>query len=396
VIPVMFKLTIGAFYRLGYFSSENILHDSFSRRNFKYGTIFAQIYDIGIDQQEFIEKIEYGDPVYFPAKSKLYNIVSIQVESFNADLINYSYNGREVTPNLNRIARNNIYFPYLLAQHKTGNSSDAEFSVFNSVEALSGFPAAQFTEYDYPNSFVKQLSEFSELAFHGNKGDFYNRYENLEKMGFDRFWDRIRMDLPEKGWGAADEDVFNFMLEKINKETIPFYYHHITMTSHGPFENSKNYYNNPNYSDIQNNSERNYLNTFSYVDETISNFIISVRERHPDTYFFIYGDHTVNIEGNDYKSNVRNIENDFLFEYVPLIIITPENIQYLEEKRIVSFLDLAPTILSASGQESQIKTFGEIIIPTDGELILRKDILFNDEYYSREELFNLIKNGKTL
>jgi len=387
----MLILTIAAFYRLGYFSSENILHDSFSRRNFKYGTVFAQIYDIGIDQQEIIKKIKYGDSVDFPPKSKLYNIISIQVESLNADLIDYSYNGQEVTPNLNKIAGNNIYFPYLLSQHKTGNSSDAEFSVFNSVEALSGFPAAQFTEYDYPNSFVKQLSKYSKLSFHGNKGDFYNRYENLEKMGFDRFWDRIRMNLPEKGWGAADEDVFNFMLEKIAEESLPFYYHHITMTSHGPFDNAKNYYNNPNYSDIQIKSERDYLNTFSYVDETINNFITSVQEIHPDTYFFIYGDHTVTIEGNDYISDVRNIENDYLFEYVPLIIITPDNTQYLEEKRIVSFLDLSPTILSASGQKSMIKTFGEVIIPVDKELNLYKEVLFNDEYYSREELFNLIK-----
>ncbi len=390
LVPLTLIITIAAFNRLGFFSSKNILHDSFSRRNFKYGTFYAQIYDLGINQQEFIEKIEYGETIEIPPKDKLFNVVTIQVESLNADLIDFKYKGEYITPFLHNSAKNNIYYPYLLAQHKTGNSSDAEFSVFNSIEALTGFPAAQFTEYDYPNSFVKQLKNHSCLSFHGNKGEFYNRYENLEKMGFSRFWDIIRMDIDEIGWGAPDEDVYSFMLDRMKEETNPFYYHIITMTSHGPFHNAKNYYNNKSYNDLKNKSEKNYLNTFSYVDKTIKNFVLNVKSNYPDTYFIIYGDHTVNISGDYYVSDVRRKENDLLFEYVPLIIITPDKIHYRESTKAVSFLDLAPTILTASGEESTIKTFGENLIP-NSNLILTKDVYYYEEKFSRQELFNLIK-----
>ncbi len=390
LIPLALIPTLLAFNRLGYFFSDSIKYGSFNRRNFKYGTIYAQIHDLSINQQDYINKIEYGEPLIIPAKKNLKNIVSIQVESLNADLINFKHNGKDVTPYLNKIARDNIYFPYLLAQHKSGNSSDAEFSVFNAIEAINGFPAAQLTQYDYHNSFVKQLTNHSRLSFHGNVGDFYNRYENLEEMGFDKFWDIRRMELDEAGWGAPDEDVFNFMFNQMKKNDNPFYHHIITMSSHGPFDNVKNYYNNSHYNDIKNNSEKDYLNTFSYVDQALEDFITQVQDSFPETYFFIYSDHTVEIKGDFYSSEARYTLDDYLFEFVPLIIITPERLQYKETSKAVSFLDIAPTILIASGEESTIKAHGENLIP-NSDLILKKDIYYYGERFSRQELFNLIK-----
>lgn len=390
IIPLMLVLTIAGFLRLGFFDPEKILHDSFSRRNFKYGTIYAQIYDLRTDQQTYIKSIEYGQPITFTGRDKKYNVVSIQVESLNADIIGFSYKGIPIMPFLRQKAEENIYYPYCLAQHKTGNSSDAEFSVFNSVEALDGYPASQFTEYDYPNSFVKQLEGYSRLAFHGNKGDFYNRYFNIEKMGFDKFWDRLLMDLDEEGWGAPDEKVYNFMLEKISGERGNFYYHHITMTSHGPFENAQHYYLHPDYDTWTVKAERDYLNSFSYVDKSLQDFIEKVQKSHPDTFFFIYGDHTVDIAGDFYNSSSRFKDEDYLYEFVPLIIISPERKNYIEKSRVISFLDLAPSILDATGHEAVIRTLGESVLPDEyGNVMLEKQIPFFGKYISRSALFNL-------
>lgn len=393
VIPMMLVLTTAGFYRLGFFSSENILHDSFSRRNFKYGTIFAQVYDLGIDQEDYINQIEYGEIFDTPAKDHLYNVISIQVESLNADIIRFDFEGNPVTPFLKQASEEHIYYPYCLSQHKTGNSSDAEFSVFNSVEALDGYPAAQFTEYEYPNSFVKELENHNKLSFHGNKGDFYNRYLNMELMGFERYWDRLRMGLEEIGWGAPDSEVYDFMIEKMHEDVRPFYFHHITMTSHGPFTNAKYYHNSNFLQNISNDSEKNYLNTFSYVDKSIENFVKEVQSHYPDTYFFIYGDHTAKIDGDKYQSINTYKMDDKLFEFVPLIIITPDGVNHYESNRAVSFLDLAPTILSASGQSSRIKAFGENLIPEPGQYpILEKDIPFFGTFYSREEIYKRIRD----
>ncbi len=387
-IPVIMVFLLAAFLGMGFFL-EDISSLPFKTGNFKYGTIFAQISNLRLGQQDFIEKIEYGEILEIPSKKSQSNIITIQVESLNADIIGFKHNAKLVTPFLNKIAEENIYYPYLLSQHKSGGSSDAEFSIFNSVEAINGFPAANFSEYDYPNSFITRLKNYNSFSFHGNYGSFFHRDDNMENMGFSRFWDIESMNLDEIGWGASDEDVYNFMLDRMDEENGLFYYHIITMTSHGPFTNANLYYQNANYNDLDIINEKNYLNTISYVDKALEKFITQVQAKYPDTYIFIYGDHTVKIDGDSYFSKVRYREFDSLFEYVPLIIITPDKIKYRETSKVVSFLDIAPTVLSASGVGTDIRTFGESLI-SDDNIILENKILLNGEYYSREELYNKI------
>ncbi|MBN2656119.1 MAG: sulfatase-like hydrolase/transferase [Spirochaetales bacterium] len=396
LVPLVGLMSLYVFYRMDYFTPDAIKFSSHIRRNCKYGTLYSQIYDLTINELEYIDKIEYGPPLEIPEKDHLSNIISIQVESLNADLIGLEYSGVEIMPFLNDAARNNIYFPYLLSQHKTGNSSDAEFSVFNSVEAISGFPAAQFSIYEYPNSFVKKLSGFSKLAFHGNEGGFYNRFVNLRKVGFDQFWELGNMKLNEVGWGAPDENVYDFMLKKMGEEKEPFYFHHITMSSHGPFTNVPLYYSHPILDKIENKNVRNYMLTFSYVDRALGDFITKVQKEYPGTYLFIYGDHTVGIDEPSFSTNgSMNWKDDHLFEYIPLIIISPSGINYMESSRIASFLDIAPSILFSSGRGSVINTMGEILFPdASGNLSLENDIIYHGKRYKREELFNEIDGLK--
>ena len=379
-------LSLVVFVSAGLFTNDfSQLH--FKDRNFKYGTILAQFYDLSRDQQEIIDNIQYGDYMTAPRKEKQYNIVMIQVESLNADLIGFTYKNQEITPFLNKIANENIYYPFLIPQHKSGGSSDAEFSIFNSIEAIKGFPAANFSEYDYPNSFIKQLYSYNCSAFHGNTGNFFNRNKNLIKMGFSYFWDRKKMDLKEVGWGAPDENVYNFVVSQVRQEKTPFFYHIITMTSHGPFTNASQYYNNKNYDDLRNQNEKNYLNAFSYVDNTLKHLIENIQDLVPETYFLIFGDHTVLIEGDYYFSDVRYKEDVSLFEFVPLIIISPEKVKYRELSKAVSFLDIAPTVLSMAGEGVRIKTYGENLLPRSG-VEFRKKILYNGDFYQREYLFD--------
>ena len=66
-----------------------------------------------------------------------YNVVSIQVESLAAQVIDMQTpSGQEITPFLNRLKQQSLYFENFYAQHGGGHSADAELTLFLSLLPL--------------------------------------------------------------------------------------------------------------------------------------------------------------------------------------------------------------------------------------------------------------------
>src|SRR5690606_21645627 len=55
------------------------------------------------------------------------NVIVVQLESLQNFLIGMELNGQEITPVLNRLAREHFYFPRFYQQVGQGSTSDAEF-----------------------------------------------------------------------------------------------------------------------------------------------------------------------------------------------------------------------------------------------------------------------------
>lgn len=277
------------------------------------------------------------------------NYVIIQVESMDANIVKQQYKDSYVMPYLSSLRENSVYYPYTLSYHQGGGTSDAEFSIISSVHPLDSFPAIKLTSYQYPNSVVSRLAKasYSTMAFHGNVGTFYNRDIAFSKMGFNKFYDINSMKYEDEGWGAPDDKVFSFAYDKISQSKHPFLSYIITMTSHGPFESARNYYNNDRYDDIENEIVKNYFNSFNYVDNSIKDFVTKIQAKYSNTYIIIYGDHTPNINTEEYHQ-ASFLEGDKYFEFVPLFIITPDKQKHIENSAVASFLDISPTILGTA------------------------------------------------
>jgi phosphoglycerol transferase MdoB-like AlkP superfamily enzyme len=197
-----------------------------------------------------------------------------------------------------------------------------------------------------------------------------------------------KMNLKDEGWGASDREVFDFAANTIKSLTEPFFSYIVTMTSHGPFTNARNYYNNSRYDNIKDDTVRNYFNSISYVDESIKNFVTDIRANCKNTYFFIYGDHTPSINNMYYSQAAFDLDGRY-FEFVPLIIITPDAKQYKEDKEVASFLDISPTILYNSGISFDMKSDGHDLI---NQTTADNKIPFKGGEYDRADLFNIIKS----
>ena len=59
------------------------------------------------------------------------NVLTIHAESIQQFALDTYMNGEELTPNLNKLAREGLYFSNFYAQESVGTSSDSEFTFFN-------------------------------------------------------------------------------------------------------------------------------------------------------------------------------------------------------------------------------------------------------------------------
>jgi phosphoglycerol transferase MdoB-like AlkP superfamily enzyme len=361
----------------------------------RYGTVANSMCDIIFNQggKNLISHFQYGDAMENTSSSTdKPNIIAIQVEAMDSNIINQKYKDKYIVPYLHMLSQKSVYYPYTLSYHKSGGTSDSEFSIINSVEPLGNFPSIKLTNYDYPNSMVDRLAanSYHTMAFHGNIGNFYNRNVAFDKMGFKEFYDIEKMGFKDTGWGAPDGDVFDFALKKLEGQDTPFLSYIITMSSHTPFTNVERYYNNKDYDNIQDNFVKNYFNSMSYVDLSIKDFVENVQSNYKNTYIFIWGDHTPGITSDEYRQASYTSGSDY-FEFVPLIIITPDNKVYREDKAAASFLDISPTMLNVSGIPFTIHTKGVKLFDLQKEY---PKIPFKGSDYDRYELFRAITRQK--
>jgi lipoteichoic acid synthase len=305
------------------------------------------------NEKAVTSNFRYGKKLAFRHKpaGRLNNVICIQVESLDSNIIDYAYKGKSVCPFLHQLSSECIFYPYMSFFHYAGGSSDMEFTVLNGLIPAESFPSLKIRSYSYPNSVVKRLKRqrFSTVAFHNNDGNFFNRKTSFKAMGFQELADISDMKLKEVGWGAPDHAMFAYIENRLQKQSRPFFYYIITMSSHAPFTRVGLYHKNPDYSGIKDSMTRGYLNSFSYVDACLREFVNFIRSNVRNTYIFIYGDHNAYALRDHRTLAFENLG-------VPLFIITPDGKKYRENKELISAVDMTPTILYASGIDFELKT----------------------------------------
>ena len=118
------------------------------------------------------------------------NVLVIHAESIQNYLLNTSINGKEIAPNLKRLAGEGMYFSIFYAQESVGTSSDTEFTLSTSLlPASSGTVFVSYYDRYYPSiqkSFDK--SNYYVFSMHANKGNYWNREAMHEKLGYEHFY----------------------------------------------------------------------------------------------------------------------------------------------------------------------------------------------------------------
>ena len=273
--------------------ARNVLRESFGRKKLSEDEIAAAAEEFAA----FRAKLAPPYPAAFGvARGK--NLIMIQAESLQSFAVGLRVNGREVTPNLNRFAREASFAGDLYVQTGLGNSADAEFLANAGLyPARSGVAYVRFADRSYdalPR--LLRANGYAALAMHGDRAGFWNRAHMYPALGFERFVSKKDYEVDEVfGLGLSDGSFFRQSLAMLEAQERPFYAFLVTLSSHYPFgfpELLK-----AAAFDQGDEAEgailRSYLAAIHYFDREFGKFIDGLKSSglYYESVIILYGDH---------------------------------------------------------------------------------------------------------
>ena len=136
------------------------------------------------------------------------NLIILQVESLENFVIGQSINGKEITPTLNKLLENSLYFNNFHEQTHNGTTSDAELLTNTSLFPVrSGSTFFRFPNNTYKSSLPILMKDmgYNTLAAHPDKGSYWNWMSALKSIGFEKCLDSANFEIDEIiGLGLSD------------------------------------------------------------------------------------------------------------------------------------------------------------------------------------------------
>ena len=350
---------------------------------FGYDTAYKEFRDYYDTRNTGLSNNEYTN--IFEGK----NVILVHTESMQRVAMETSFNGQEVTPNLNRLAKEGMYFNNFYSQVSVGTSSDTEFTLNTSIMPVNN--GTVFISYfDRTYVALPQLMKekgYYTFSMHGNNGSFWNRQVMHKNLGYEDFYSKSSYDIDEEiGLGLSDKSFFRQSVEKIKeiseKEDKPFFGTLIMLSNHTPFDDVEKYgefdvsmkYTTTNELGetveatapyLEGTSLGNYFKSCHYADAAIGEFMQELENAGllDNTVVVFYGDHDGRLPKKEYNLmyNYNPETNSLLdkddpnydeFDYydyelnrsVPFIIWTKDK-QYTQTvNTVMGMYDVLPTL----------------------------------------------------
>ena len=362
------------------------------------------------------KRTEPNQEYYGVAKKK--SIIKIHLESFQTFLINKKVNGKEVTPFLNKLSSGKqdfTYFPNFFHQTGQGKTSDAEFTMDNSLYGLpqgSAYSLKGDNTYQSLPAILDQKEGYTSNVMHGDYKTFWNRDQVYKHFGIDKFYDATYFDMSDDNivnLGLKDKPFFKASADYQSKMKKPFYSHMITLTNHYPFtlDEKDASIDKPNTGDT---TVDGYIQTAHYLDQALEEYITDLKKKglYDNSVIMIYGDHY------GISENHNNAMEKLLGEK-----ITPAKFTDLNRtgfwlkipgksggvnKEYAGQMDVMPTILHLVGIDSKnylmfgtdmfSKQHNDVVPFRNGDFITKDYKYVNGKLYSNKDNELLTKKPK--
>lgn len=292
------------------------------------------------DPKDITRRVDF--PGVAGAAPRKLNVIQITIESLSAEYLGCygqaPYKDMGLTPNLDRIARESVWFARCYAGGtRTVRGMEAlTLSVppipgqsilrRKGCEDLSTLGSA-LAGQGYSTAFV-----YGGDGFFDNMNYFFgsNGYQVLDQPAVLKAGGKMTFG---NAWGACDEDAFNWSLAEADKDHAagrPFHHFVMTTSNHRPYTWPAGKID-PKL--------RGREGGVAYTDYAIGAFLRAAAEKpwFKDTVFVIVADHCASVAGKR-ELEIRKYE-------IPLFIWSPANFPARRVDTMMSQIDLAPTLL---------------------------------------------------
>ncbi len=339
--------------------------------------------DLAMQTVDIVSEINHRNKIYndeaawkklkYNSIGKGRNLIVVQLESFQNFVINYKYNGQELTPNLNQLINDNsLYYDSYYEQLGMGNTSDAEFATNNGIyPTVYGQSYALYTHNAFRGlPWQMRDAGYNSYVFHGYKPEFWNREAAYPAQGFERFYSEKDYTITEPiGFGLNDKEFFAQNINYLKGHDKPFYSFMITLSNHHPFQIPAI------HREIKLQDKHvgtlfgDYVQAVHYTDEAIGEFIQELKDAglYDNSVIVFYGDHHGLISSDEESKKVMEdvLGKPYLSDemlHIPMIIHVPGSGLKETVRTIGTQIDFLPTITNIMG------------IKNDNYLIFGKDL----------------------
>lgn len=313
-------------------------------------------------------------PVSDSIKSPQYpNIIFIGVESLSGKFLNALGSQLNITPTLDSLAQNGLFFNNLFA---TGTRTVRGMEAIT----LSIPPTPGRSIVKRPNNLdlftigeVFKNKGYERNFFYGGDGYFDNMNSFFGGNGFNII-DRGRGFLLdsniktkrtniddnevtfENAWGVCDEDIYNKVLREADKtyaDGMPFFDFIMTTSNHRPYTYPEGKI------DIPSGTGRH--GAVKYTDFAIGEFLKQAKTKpwFENTVFVIMSDHSASSAGR-WSLDVENY-------HIPAIIFNTKNMTPQKVDKLCSQIDVFPTLFSTLNWDYDSNFFGQDILQMNKE-----------------------------
>ncbi|SKC84129.1 LTA synthase family protein [Ohtaekwangia koreensis] len=296
------------------------------------------------------EKHDLTRKVTHSGKEKRLNVVLISVESLSADFMSTFGSTKGITPFLDSLATQSLLFTKVYA---TGTRT------VRGLEALSlcvpPTPGQSIVRRPH-NEHMSSLGKIFEQKGYESKF-IYGGYGYFDNMGYffanNSYSVVDRNELKDEEidyeniWGVADENLFTLTQHEIEKTIAagkPVFAHVMTTSNHRPYTYPEGRINIPSHTCRE--------GAVKYTDYAIGKFIKSCSHKSwfANTVFVIIADHCASSAGKS--------ELPIQKYHIPLLIYSPSNIPASHMDRLMSQIDLGPTLLGLLNFSYTSKFYG--------------------------------------
>lgn len=340
-------------------------------------------------------------PVLFgTAKGK--NVIIIQLEAFQNFAIDLSIDGQAITPNLNALIKDSLYFPHFFQTIGQGNTSDAEFMSNASIYPTGVIAMSTgYGDREIP-SLPRMLAQDNYVSntFHINDVTFWDRNQMYPALGFTQYYDKPSFNNDKfNAFGASDMELYRVGLEKLNAlhdAKTPFYAQFVTTSSHHPFKVPKDLQRIKVPKDLEGTQLGNYLIALNYTDYALGEFINNLKANGmwDDTVLVAYGDHFgLQPKDNDpawvsEQLGINYHERISRFN-IPLIIHAP-GVKGERKEQVGGQVDIVPTLANLLGidfKERGYTAFGHDLLNTEHNVVGMRYYLPTGSFFNNDIMF---------